>query len=223
MKYTTILAFYVTIGLVNTFSYAKQDPIKFPISKNDSNSIDEINKINEKILYIEKALNELQNHIFDQHNNTTTIYSCYITTPFDGTFISSGKTEAEAKGLTLKKCQKKTGCLETKLTCSKNTTSISNQTISNPVNIKSLAINDLENKIFLLEKAVVEIQEKVFSKKNQTTQKKIKLYSCYLKTPFHGAVTANGKTEAEAKGLTLQKCKNNPGCKEKHLKCSHTN
>ncbi len=89
--------------------------------------------LQERVWALERAVYQLQNRVYDltdQLNDSRRIrlpslpvktYSCYITTPFDGTFTGTGSSIGEAKGKALKACSVKNKssifCSESKLKC----------------------------------------------------------------------------------------------------------
>lgn len=85
-------------------------------------------RLRKRVRQLERAMIEMQDemhylrdYLGRYQNQSNRQYSCFIQTKFDGTFLGSGSSIAEAKGKTLRACEKKAGrfdCKLSKVSCS---------------------------------------------------------------------------------------------------------
>lgn len=111
-----------------TFSnqtWAADSIIKIEVGKHKDYSNDELR---ERVWNLERAVQQLQDKVFELSKNQTKaadMVSCYINTPFDGTFTATAATETAAKGEVMAKCGKGVDaggsihCSENKVKCGK--------------------------------------------------------------------------------------------------------
>lgn len=84
----------------------------------------------------------------------------------------------------------------------------------------------LRKRLNRLEKAVRQMQDRVFNLEAapvNTAPRAPKIHSCYISTSFDGTLTAQGSSEAEARGKVLNECHKKTSssvfCSEIHVKC----
>ena len=79
-------------------------------------------RLRQRVRTLEAAVIQLQNEVLRlKGSRPSSEHSCMIQTPFDGTFLGSGRNLVEAKASALKACEKGEGgihCSEKKLECS---------------------------------------------------------------------------------------------------------
>ncbi|RYZ98644.1 MAG: hypothetical protein EOP11_20370 [Proteobacteria bacterium] len=86
----------------------------------------------------------------------------------------------------------------------------------------------MRSRIEMLERAVEQLQRKVFDLQRgpdfREPDYRVKMTTCYLKTPFDGTFMATEPTETAARAKALTKCNGKLNgssifCKEEALKC----
>lgn len=78
----------------------------------------------QRVLNLESQMERLRLRVQELENQEEVYvepWTCYVETPFDGTFLATRPTKTEAKAMTIAKCMKKTGksfsCSERKIKC----------------------------------------------------------------------------------------------------------
>lgn len=88
----------------------------------------------------------------------------------------------------------------------------------------SFAMQDLKQEVRQLRKDISRLEKLVLTLSNDRDSGKSRngdAWGCYLKDLNAGGVYGTGRTEAEAKGKTLERCESKGGiCWETQLKCS---
>lgn len=115
----------------NSFEFGKIVLIEIPDEKEDDDDNEvkankqTIRKMKKRLRKLERAVRQLQERVFDledaqKNKKPEKNYTCYINTPFDGTFIGKGTSQVEARGQAMQKCMGKAGstfCSERNLKC----------------------------------------------------------------------------------------------------------
>lgn len=114
-------------GLFGGATVASAEDI-FRIEMGKSKSYSE-RELRQRIEMLERAVEQLQRKVFDLQREPEysrpgfgKMTTCYLKTPFDGTFMATEPTETAARAITLKKCNDKLNgssifCKESELKC----------------------------------------------------------------------------------------------------------
>lgn len=119
-----IAAFVVGALLAGASPLVAEDIFRIEVGKSGRSSSDRELKF--RVAQLELAVDQLQRKVFSLENDRSqakpspTWTTCYIKTPFDGTFSATEPTETAAKARALEKCSAKassTFCAERELKC----------------------------------------------------------------------------------------------------------
>lgn len=93
-----------------------------PLDKVNTPHFHSNKRLRQRVGTLEAAIIKLQNEVLRlKESRPSPQHSCMIQTPFDGTFLGSGRNIVEAKASALKACEKGEGginCSKKKLECS---------------------------------------------------------------------------------------------------------
>jgi len=119
-----IMGFASVFVLLYALPLWAEDIYRIEVEKNSSNG-----DLKKRVQRLEQAVDQLQRKVFDLENSkqaavpTSNFKTCFIKTPFDGTFTGSEPTEAAARASALEKCNHKAKnniyCEEKELKCEK--------------------------------------------------------------------------------------------------------
>jgi hypothetical protein len=120
MKYV-LLAMILVVCLPR--AEAKEDVYRIEIGRSSGGSDSDLRL---RVVQLERAVDQLQRKVFDLESgggSKSSWTTCFIKTPFNGTFSATSPTETAAKAEALEKCSAKTDssmyCSESYLKCGK--------------------------------------------------------------------------------------------------------
>lgn len=127
-----LMAIICLFAFSNSYAASKVktvDVIRIEVGREDFVREDKVSRkdLYRRIYLLEKAVRQLQDRVFDLElshkisDEDEKSFTCYIKTPFDGTFTATKKSLTEAKASAIKQCSTKlpTGfsCDDNKVVC----------------------------------------------------------------------------------------------------------
>jgi hypothetical protein len=119
-----IFAFVAGTFLAGATPLVAEDIFRIEIGRGDRGYSDR--ELQRRVRQLELAVDQLQRKVFEleyrrgRENSRKELVTCYIETPFDGTFRASEATETAARAKALEKCHTKAGnvfCSDSKVKC----------------------------------------------------------------------------------------------------------